>query len=61
MTNDLRGHVVVSRTVPMGSYSSLKVEVMEEYLLSESSFEEKFDSLAQRLKEKLVEAGVVRE
>ena len=61
MTNDLRGHVVVSRTVPMGQYSSLKVEVMEEYILAECTFEEKFDNLAQRLKEKLTEAGVVRE
>ena len=57
---DLRGHVIVSRTVPMGSYSSLRVEVMEEFLLSECTFEEKFDDLAQRLKEKLAEAGVVR-
>ena len=45
----------------MGPYSSLKVEVMEEYALDQSTFEAKFDNLAERLKAKLMEAGVVRD
>lgn len=56
----LKGHVILSRTVPMGSYSSFRVEVMEEYLLSRTSFEAKFDDLTERLKMKMVEAGVIK-
>lgn len=56
----LRGHVVISRTVPMGSYSSFRAEVMEEYDPSVTTFEKKFDELTERLKAKMAEAGVVR-
>lgn len=61
MTGELKGHVIISRTVPKGPYSSLRVEVMEEYLLGQSTFEQKFDELALRLKSKLSEVGVVRD
>lgn len=56
----LKGHVIVSRTVPLGPYSSFRVEVMEEYLLEKATFEEKFDDLTERLRKKLLEAGVVK-
>lgn len=58
--NKLRGHVIISRTVPTEKYNSLKVEVKEEYFLSDTTFEEVLENLAQRLKEKLVGMGVVR-
>jgi len=57
--NKLRGHVIISRTIPIEKYNSLKVEVKEEFFLSDSTFEERLESLAQRLKEKLADMGVV--
>lgn len=55
----LIGHVLISRTVPRGQYSSIKVEVMLEFDQSKTTFEAVFDDLAERLHTKLLQAGVV--
>ena len=57
---DLKGHVVISRTISMGPYSSFRAEVMEEYDPTLTTFEEKFDGLTERLKMKMAEAGLVK-
>jgi len=56
----LKGRVSLGRTIPLGSFNSLKVEVQEEYYLGQRTFEEVFDELAERMKKKLADAGVVR-
>ena len=58
---ELKGHVVVGRTVPMGRFNSFRVEVMEEYDLSRTTFEEKFDELTQRLKDKMIQTGAINQ
>ena len=55
----LKGHVLISRRIPKGPYNSIRVEVMEEYNLAETTFEEKWDDLAERFYAKLVAAGIV--
>ncbi len=57
---ELKGHIIISRTVPMGPYSSFRVEVMEEYAPDQTTFEQKFDELTERLRTKMVDAGVVK-
>lgn len=56
----MRGHVLISRTVNLGNFNSIRVEVSEDYRLDQSTFEAKFDDLADRLKTKLLEAGLVK-
>lgn len=56
----LRGHIVLSRTVPMGPYNSFRVEVMEEYVVAPGAFAAKFDEPTDRLRGKLIQAGIVK-
>jgi hypothetical protein len=56
----LKGHVVISRTVNLGSYSSLRVEVKEEYGQSQVTLEEMFDNLLRRVDSLLTEKGIVK-
>ena len=56
----LRGEVRISRTIPMGPYSSFKVEVCEEFYPDAQSFESKLRDLTERLRAQLIEMGVVK-
>ncbi|MDG6950058.1 MAG: hypothetical protein JRM77_09500 [Nitrososphaerota archaeon] len=50
----------ISRTIPMGPYSSFKVEVCEEFYPDAQSFESKLRDLTERLRAQLIEMGVVK-
>lgn len=57
----LKGRVAFSRTIPQGPYSSLRVEVSEEYYLDETNLEDKLENLIDRLHLELIRKGVVKE
>ena len=58
---ELRGHVVIGRTINLAPFNSFKVEIMEEFDLDEKRFEDVMDDILERLRLQLINRGVVKE
>jgi hypothetical protein len=57
----LKGHVSISRTLNLGNFNSIKVELSEEYDQAETTFEEVFDDLMKRLDSELTKKRIVKQ
>jgi len=58
-TPELKGFVLIGRTVNLGRFNSLRLEVASEFRLSEQSHEEMISLLNSKLKSSIKSLGAV--